>query len=278
MKKIIALALAALMGVCSLAGCSQNSASDTTGSDESWTKVEQAGKFVLGLDDSFPPMGYRDETSGEIVGFDIDLAKEVCKRLNVEFVAQPIDWETKELELSSGNIDCIWNGFTYTEERAAEMYLTDPYMKNTQVIMVAESSAFQSRADLAGKTVAVQTGSSGENALNDSGEFVESLGNVVTQSSYLNLLLELENGTVDAVVLDEKVATNYMSKHEGKYRLLQANGSDDYLTEEEYVIGFRKGDVALANKIVDTLKEMAADGTLAKISTDWFGEDVTTIK
>lgn len=277
MKRFIALAMAALMGVFAFTGCNQ-SGNGENNSDESWTKVEKAGKLVLGLDDSFPPMGYRDEKTGEIVGFDIDLAKEVCKRLNIELVTQPIDWNSKEFELSSGNIDCIWNGFTYTEDRNEQMNLTAPYMKNTQVIMVSEKSNFKSRADLAGKVLAAQTGSSGENALNDSGDFVKSVGSIVTQSSYLNLLLELENGTVDAVVLDEKVATNYMKKHEGKYRLIQADGKDDYLTEEEYVIGFRKNDIALTDKIVETLKAMAADGAMAKISTEWFGEDVTTIK
>lgn len=286
MKRIISLLLAVLSLAFLCMGCgnsttsssSSSSSSSVNAADTSWDKVKSSGKFILGLDDQFPPMGYVDESTGEIVGFDVDLAKEVCSRLGVELKLQPIVWESKELELDSGNIDCIWNGFTYTEERAAQMNLSVPYMKNTQVIMVSESSKYESRADLKGKTVAVQSGSSGENAVNGSEDFKNSLKSVVGQENYINALMELDNGTVDAVVLDEKVATNYMKKNEGKYRLIQANGNNDYLTEEEYVIGFRKNDEALKNKIIDTLKEMAADGKLAEISTKWFGEDVTTLK
>ena len=268
-----------------LAGCN-SSTENTSGSgesktstseDASWDKVKESGEFVLGLDDSFPPMGYRDSETGEIVGFDIDLAQEVCDRLGVKLVTQPINWDTKEMELDNGNIDCIWNGFTYTDERNEQMNLTEAYMKNTQVILVTGSSEYQSREDLAGKIIAVQTGSSGENAVNGSEDFKNSLGNVISTDTYLNAIMELDNGTVDAVVLDEKVAETY-TKDNDKYRLIQKDGANDYLTEEEYVIGFRKSDEALKNKVVDTLKEMAADGTTAEISKKWFGEDVTTIK
>ncbi len=284
MKKTLSILLAAMMMTTALAGC--NNAATTTNADsnvssstedKSWEKVEQAGQFVLGLDDSFPPMGYTDPETGEIVGFDIDLAKEVCDRLGIKLVTQPINWDTKEMELDNGNIDCIWNGFTYTEERAEQMNLSQAYMKNTQVIMVKGDSDYSAREDLAGKTVAVQTGSSGENAVNGTEDFKNSLGNVISTDTYLNAIMELDNGTVDAVVLDEKVAETYTKDNE-KYKLLQKDGSDDYLTEEEYVIGFRKNDEALKNKVVDTLKEMAADGTTAKISTEWFGEDITTLK
>ncbi|MEE0859574.1 MAG: amino acid ABC transporter substrate-binding protein [Acutalibacteraceae bacterium] len=285
MKRALSIILAAMMMTTVLAGCN-NSTENTSGSgesktsaseDTSWQKVEESGEFILGLDDSFPPMGYRDSETGEIVGFDIDLAQEVCDRLGVKLTTQPINWDTKEMELDNGNIDCIWNGFTYTDERNEQMNLTEAYMKNTQVILVTGGSEYQSRDDLAGKTVAVQTGSSGENAVNDSEDFKNSLANVISTDTYLNAIMELDNGTVDAVVLDEKVAETY-TKDNDKYRLIQKDGANDYLTEEEYVIGFRKSDDALKNKVVDTLKEMAADGTMAEISEKWFGEDVTTIK
>ena len=285
MKKTLSILLAAMMMTTALAGCNNaatttnadSNISSSTTEDKSWEKVQNAGQFVLGLDDSFPPMGYTDPETGEIVGFDIDLAKEVCDRLGIKLVTQPINWDTKEMELDNGNIDCIWNGFTYTEERAEQMNLSQAYMKNTQVIMVKGDSDYSAREDLAGKTVAVQTGSSGENAVNGTEDFKNSLGNVISTDTYLNAIMELDNGTVDAVVLDEKVAETYTKDNE-KYKLLQKDGSDDYLTEEEYVIGFRKNDEALKNKVVDTLKEMAADGTTAKISTEWFGEDITTLK
>lgn len=288
MKKTLSILLVAMMMTTALAGCggstNNGTANDSnsgvsateTAEDKSWDKVKEAGQFVLGLDDSFPPMGYTDPETGEIVGFDIDLAKEVCDRLGIKLVTQPINWDTKEMELDNGNIDCIWNGFTYTEERAEQMNLSQAYMKNTQVIMVKSDSNYKSREDLAGKTVAVQTGSSGENAVNGSEEFKLSLGNVISTDTYLNAIMELDNGTVDAVVLDEKVAETYTD--DKKYVLIQKDGADDYLTEEEYVIGFRKNDEALKNKVIDTLKEMSADGKTAEISTKWFGEDITTLK
>lgn len=275
MKKILALLLAVLMlVVCMFTGCGNN---EQTGTDDSWTKVETAGKFILGLDDSFPPMGYRDTTTGEIVGFDIDLAQEVCDRLGIELVKQPIDWDSNLMELDSGNIDCIWNGLTKTTSRDENMNLSIPYMNNTQVILVLQNSTYNSREDLAGKTVAVQSGSSGENAVNDDKEFKASLKEVIGTANYTNALAELKNGTVDAIVLDEVVAQRFISDNANTYRLIQKDGADDFLTQEEYVIGFRKADEALKNKIVDTLKEMKADGTLAEISTKWFGGDITTI-
>lgn len=290
MKKILAMLMAILMFGTIAAGCGGNETTENTdstdgstsevgSSDDSWTKVETAGKLVMGLDDSFPPMGYKDPETGEIVGFDVDLAKEVCSRLGIELVLQPIVWETKEVELNGGNIDCIWNGFTSDPERAEAMLLSPAYMKNTQVVMVAEGSEFTDLASLAGKTVAVQSGSSGENALNAdaNADFKNSLGNIIKIQDYLSAITELENATVDAIVLDEKVATNYINMKPGKYRILEADGKEITLSEEEYVIAFRKGEEALMNKIMDTLKEMKEDGKLAEISTEWFDEDVTTI-
>lgn len=275
MKKILAFLIATFMLVaCMLTGCGENT---QTGDDNSWTKVETAGKLVLGLDDSFPPMGYRDTTTGEIVGFDIDLAQEVCDRLGIELVKQPIDWNYNLMELDSCNIDCIWNGLTKTTSRDENMNLSIPYMNNTQVILVLNDSAFNSREDLAGKVVAVQSGSSGENAVNDSEDFKSTLKEVIGTVNYTNALTELKNGTVDAIVLDAVIAQNFISDNAGTYRLIQKDGADDFLTQEEYVIGFRKADNELKNKVVDTLKEMKADGTLAEISTKWFGGDITII-
>ena len=277
MKKLIALLLAVLMLSVVFVGCGGNKDADN-GSDDSWTKVESAGKFILGLDDSFPPMGYRDTETGEIIGFDIDLAQEVCDRLGIELVKQPIDWDANITELNSGTIDCIWNGLTWTEERDANMSLSIPYMLNTQVILVLNDSEYQAREDLAGKVVGVQSGSSGENAVNDSEEFKDSLADVIGIANYTNALQELRNGTIDAIVIDEVVANGFIEANPGDFRLIQKDGKDDFLTEEEYVIGFRKADAALKNKVIDTLREMKEDGKLAEISTKWFGGDITTIK
>ena len=150
MKKVLSLFLVSALVIVS--AFAQGAKDD--GVDNSLNNVLERGTFILGLDDSFPPMGYRDE-NGEIVGFDIDTAREVCNRLGVELVAQPIDWNAKEQELATGNIDCIWNGFTVTDERREQMLFSDPYVDNAQVIVVRGDSPVQTIADLEGATVGV---------------------------------------------------------------------------------------------------------------------------
>lgn len=165
--------------------------------------------LIMGLDDSFPPMGYRDENN-EIVGFDVDLATEVCRRLGIELVLQPIDWSTKELELANGSIDCIWNGLTITPERQEEMLMSRPYLANNQVIVVV-GNAIKTKADLEGKQVAVQTASSGEEALNKD-EISGKVAAIHQYADYVTALQDLKTGRIDAVILDEVVARYYTSK------------------------------------------------------------------
>ena len=277
MKKILAAALALIMAVTTV-GCAAGQTG--SGTDESWTKVEQAGKLVLGMDDAFPPMGYIDTQTGELTGFDIALASEVCSRLGVELELQAIDWDNKTQDLNNGNVDCLWNGFSKTEERDQEFNLSMPYMKNNQIILVKADSSYQSLADLAGKVIGVQKDSSAEDGLNaeENTEFRESLGEIVGIGDYSQAILEIENGTIDAIAIDEVVAKFYLNNDPGAYRILEKeDGSVESLAVEDYVIGFRKADEALKVKVEDTLKEMAADGTLKSISEEWFGEDVTTI-
>ena len=164
MKKLLTLLLAVLtlLSVLGFTGCKQENTKD-----ESLQKVLDKGSFVLGLDDSFPPMGYRDENN-EIVGFDIDLAREVCARMGVELKIQPISWDAKEQELNSGNIDCIWNGMSIDEERQRVMNLSEPYMKNRMVLVVLGDSGYQSQADLQDKTIGVQNGSTAQKILEES--------------------------------------------------------------------------------------------------------------
>lgn len=242
-----------------------------TGEDLSLQKVLDKGTFVLGLDDSFPPMGYRNE-AGEIVGFDIDAAREVCARLGVELVCQPIDWAAKEQELATGQIDCIWNGFTITPERLENLTFSDPYVDNAQVVIVKDSASYQTLADLAGKSIGAQAGSSAMDAINDTPDFQSSIGEIVEFKDNLTALMDLEVGGVDAVVMDLLVA-NYNIQQSGKpFRIL-----DESLASEEYGIGFRKGDVALRDAVQGALNDMAADGTLATIATEWFGADITVV-
>ena len=187
----------------------------TVDGDDSLQYILDKGELVLGLDDSFPPMGYSDSKTGEIVGFDIDLAEEVCKRLGVKLVKQPIDWDSKEVELSSKNIDVIWNGMSVTEERIENMFLSKPYVANAQVIIVAEDSPIKTKADLKGKKVGLQKGSSALEAvtadeatlalIKDGGEIVEFAEN-------LTAYLDLKAGRIDAFVVD-KVVGEYIIKN-----------------------------------------------------------------
>jgi polar amino acid transport system substrate-binding protein len=256
---------------------SEDTATEDTGTavvgdDTSLADIQAKGKLILGLDASFPPMGFKDDNQ-EIVGFDIDVAKEVCKRMGIELVLQPISWDAKELELSTKNIDCIWNGMSYNEERAQTMTLSETYMKNTQVAVVLATSDVNTLADLAGKTVVIQNGSTASDAMDSNEEFKSSLKDLVKVDDNVQALLDLKVSGSDAVVMDEVVARYYAEKEAGTYKVL-----DETLADEEYVIGFRKGEAALCAEVEKYLKEMAADGTLAEISTTWFGKDITTIK
>ena len=268
MKKIITL----LLVVFSVITLFASGAKESSSVDNSLKKVQEKGVFILGLDDSFPPMGYRDE-NGEIVGFDIDTAKEVCKRLGVRLVTQPIDWSAKEQELATGNIDCIWNGFTITEERLNAMTFSDPYVDNAQVAVVKISSGYNTLSDLKGKIIGVQAGSSAEDAIEDTEGFKESVKEVVEFKDNLTALMDLEIGGVDAVIMDKLVANDNIARSgKGIFKVL-----DEGLANEEYGIGFRKPDIALRDAVQSALNDMAADGTLSEIATKWFGADITVV-
>lgn len=178
--------------------------------DDSLKKIKDKGTFILGLDDSFPPMGYRDEND-TVVGFDIDLATEVCKRMGVELVVQPIDWDSKELELETGRIDCIWNGLSITDERLAAIYFAKPYIANKQIIIVPEGSEIKAVADLKGKKVGLQKGSSALDALN-ANPVSKELGELVELQDNVTVYSELKAGRIDAFVVDEVVGRYLISK------------------------------------------------------------------
>lgn len=250
---------------------SESSATDSATVDQSWDKVKEKGEFVLGLDDQFPPMGFRDENN-EIVGYDIDLAKEVASRLGVKLKLQPINWDTKDQELNTGNIDCIWNGFTIKEDRKENILFSDPYMNNQQVLVVKGDSKYNTQADLAGKTVALQADSSAKDALDSKTEFKASLKKVVELKDNNLCLMDLKTGGVDAVAMDEIVARYYVQMKGEQYKIL-----DESLAAEEYGIGFRKADTQLMTEINNTLKAMAKDGKIEEISKKWFGKNISTI-
>ncbi|KAF1045742.1 amino acid ABC transporter substrate-binding protein [Xylophilus sp.] len=225
-------------------------------------------KIVVGLDDNFPPMGFRD-AKNEIVGFDIDLAREAARRLGAEVEFKAIDWSAKEAELAGKRVDALWNGLTITEERKANIAFTAPYMENHQIIVVAAASPIQSKADLAGKTVGAQDGSSAVDAIKKDAATAQSFKELKTFGDNITALLDLSAGRLDAVVVDEVVGRYHVARKAGEYRVL-----DDNFGTEEYGVGVRKDDTVLLGRLDQALADLKKDGTAAKIANQWFGKDI----
>lgn len=265
MKKLVLIAAAVLAVLC-VSGCKKQQKADNSLEELLSRKV-----FVLGLDDSFPPMGFRN-ADNEITGFDIDLAKGVAERLGVEFKAQPIDWDAKEMELSTGKIDCIWNGLTITPERQEALAFTKPYLNNDQVLVVRKDSGIKSLADATGKKVGAQNGSSAQDAIEANPEFKKSLKDVVLFRENLTALNDLETRGVDAVVMDSVVASYDIAQSGKPLEIVEES-----LSKEAYGVAFRKNDLKLCEAVQKTLEDMAKDGTVEAISKKWFGADITVI-
>lgn len=252
-----------MVGVLLLSGCTSKEKKDSSLSD-----IKKKGEIVIGLDDSFPPMGFRNE-SGEIVGVDIELAKEAAKRMGVKAVFKPVDWDGVILSLKNKDIDVIWNGLTITEDRKKQIGFTKAYMKNRQVIAVSEKSSISDKKALAGKIVGIQMGSSSEEALNSDANVVKSLKEVKKYSNNTEALMDLSAGRVDAVVLDEIVARYYLTKKPGTYKVLEDN-----FGEESYGVGLRQEDKSFLIELDKALDDMKKDGTSDKISKKWFNESI----
>lgn len=264
MKKVIAIAAAALMLLTLLAGCGNNQTTPNNG-EQTQTKT-----FTVGFDAEFPPYGYQDE-NGEYVGFDLDLAAEVCARNGWELVKKPINWDSKDMELETELIDCIWNGFTINGREDKYTWST-PYVDNSQVVVVGKDSGIASYADLAGKIVAVQADSSALAALteNEDGSndeniaLAESFEKLVEVPDYNTAFMNLEAGAVDAIAMDIGVAQYQLEQRGDAFVIL-----DGTLAAEQYGIGFKLGNTELRDAVQKTLDEMAADGTFAKIAEKW---------
>lgn len=249
MKKILAILLAGVM-ILGMFGCG---AAAENGSGEKTT-------FTVGFDAEFPPYGYKD-ANGEYVGFDLELAQEVCKRQGWELVKQPIDWDAKDMELDSGAIDCIWNGFTING-REDQYTWSVPYVDNSQVFVVAEASGIASKADLAGMTVGVQKDSSALAALEgDEKPLADTFAALNQYADYNTAFMDLEAGAIDALAIDIGVASYQIASRDGGYMML-----DEYLSTEQYGIGFKLGNDELKDTVEKTLLEMAEDGTFMKIA------------
>ncbi len=262
-KRIVSVVLACCMlcfGALVLSACGGGSSSSSSSAASDNAPVDNV--FIVGFDQAYPPYGFKDSETGEFIGLDIDLAKEVCDRNGWTFQAEPIDWDAKDALVNQGNITCIWNGFTY-EGRENDYSFTDMYMFNAQVIVVKADSDINSLADLAGKTVMTQVDSAALEVLDGDEKSLQDTfagGKVQTIGEYMNAFMQLESGMVDAVACDLSVAQYYMAKQPGVFRML-----DEQLSSEHYAVAFKKGNDGLADQVTATLKEMDADGTVKEI-------------
>lgn len=263
-RKNVVLTIVVLAGVL-LAACGKKE-----GAPESKSAAAPAAvaAIVVGLDDNFPPMGFRDEKN-VLVGFDIDLANEAGKRLGAEVKFKPIDWNAKEAELSGKRVDVLWNGLTITDARKEKILFTTPYLENRQIIVVSDKSPIRTKAELAGKVVGVQDGSSAIEAVEKDAATAKSIKQLKKFGDNVTALMDLSAGRLDALVVDEVVGRYYTTKKPGEYRVL-----DENFGTEDYGVGTRKDDPELMAKLQKTLDDMKKDGSAAAISTKWFGKDI----
>lgn len=254
MKKFLAVLLALVM-VFSFAACGE--------------KEEQATgatKFIMGIDPEYPPFSYLGD-DGEYTGFDVDVCRAACEKLGLELEIFGVNWDEKLVQLDAGECDCVWAGMTILDSmKDAGYVLSAPYYDNTQVILVKTESGITSSADLAGKDVAVQLGTSGEALLNDEeglADLKATFGNLITCDSFLKCFAELDGNSVDAVFVDAPVAKSYAEGKEG-YLII-----DEQLGAEQYGIAFRGADQELCDKIEAAVAELVSDGTYAQIAAKY---------
>ena len=264
MKKLTSLLMLSLTAGVLLSGCGNK---DSAPAAQSAAAPALPTKIVIGLDDNFPPMGFRNEKN-ELVGFDISMAQEATRRMGIEAEFKPIDWSAKEAELNGKRVDMLWNGLTITEERKKNIAFTSPYMENHQIIVVPKSSTIKTKAELATRVIGIQDGSSAIDAVQRD-PIAASFKELKKFGDNVTALMDLSTGRLDAVVLDEVVGRYYTAKRPDDYAVLEDN-----FGTEEYGVGLRKDDSALLAGLQKALDEMKADGSAARISTEWFGKDI----
>ncbi len=261
MKTRIALSLALVLCIFAFAGC--GNASQTPAAAQA-----PAGKLIVGLDDTFAPMGFRSE-AGELIGFDIDLANAVGEVMNYEIVFQPIAWEAKEMELEANNIDCVWNGMSRTPERVESMTLSKEYLNNRLVIMTNPGVTVASWDDLKQLNVGTQAGSSALEAVMAHEIYPDIKDRLSEYPTYDECILDMQAGRIDAMVVDE-VLGQYKNNNLGTaFGIADVNFGDDM-----YVIGFRKGDTELCGKVEAALQVLYENGKGSEISKKWFGKEL----
>ena len=271
-KGILGLLTLVGMAVMSLAGCTQLASNPTV---DNWDKYQQQKSITVGFDNTFVPMGF-EEKNGNYAGFDIELAKNVSKKLGITVHFQPIDWDMKETELQNGTIDAIWNGYSATDERREKVAFTIPYMQNTQVLVVKKTSGIHSVEDMTGKVLGAQNGSSGMLDFEEHPEVLKNRvkgGDADQYQSVNEAIIDLKNDRIDALLIDRVYADYYLTT-EGI--------ADEYDTipsgfeSESFAVGVRPADKKLLEALNQAFKELYQEGIFQQISQKWFGEDVAT--
>ncbi|MEG0764271.1 MAG: amino acid ABC transporter substrate-binding protein [Oscillospiraceae bacterium] len=263
MKKLITLTLCAALAITSFTACGAKTYSTKV------ADIKKNGELIIGLDDTFAPMGFR-EANGELVGFDIDLANAVCEKLGVKATFKPIDWNAKEMELTSGNIDCIWNGMSINPERKEKMSLSKAYLNNRIVIMTKKDIKVSEKADLAKYNIGIQAGSAALDAIKADEVYSSVKDKIVEYPTYDEVILDMQAGRLDCMIIDEVYGGYKNGKMGLPYVVSDVNFGDDL-----YAVGFRKGDTELTEEVNKIMLELSANGKSADISNKWFSADIT---
>lgn len=261
-KKMFAIGLLCIGAVGMMTGCGGDQKKGANGANG---KPE---KIIAGMDDTFAPMGFRDD-AGNIVGFDVDIAKAISKEIGVTIEFKPIDWAGKETELSSGRIDCIWNGFSITPEREKVLIFSKPYMANAQVYVVRADSDIQSVEDLKGRKLSIQESSTAQFELDKNEALKKSFESIKAYPDFSSCFMDLESGRCDAILGDTCLIEYYMTKKAGMFRELPG-----VLSKDSFAIGIKKDNAALQQLLNEGIDKIIASGEAAKISEKWFGKDV----
>lgn len=266
LKKILKLVSLLLVAALFLTGCTNVKQKAAT--VDNWNKIEKKKKVIIGLDDSFVPMGFR-EKNGELIGFDIDLAKAVFAEYGIDVDFQTIDWSMKETELRNGTIDMIWNGYTINDERKKTVAFSKPYLKNQQVLVTKANLNINTPAQMKGKTLGIQSGSSGYEAFESQPKILKDyVKDSVQYDTFNNAFLDLNAGRIQGLLIDSVYADYYVAhqKNPKAYRVTSTG-----FQSEDFAVGMRKGDVTLRKKVNMALSDLAQNGKLNQISQKWFG-------
>lgn len=269
--KIWFLLLVLLVPTIFLSGC--ESVTKRANTEDTWTHIQKRGKVIIGLDDSFVPMGFRQK-NGKLVGYDIDLARAVFKQYGIKVDFQPIDWSMKETELRNGTIDLIWNGYTMTPAREGKVLFSRPYQQNQQILVTKTKYNVNNFSDMAGKTLGVQNGSTGTAVLGENPKILKNLiknQEPVLYDTFPEAFIDLNANRIQGILMDKVYAEYYIrhQKDSSSYKTYESS----QISSENFAVGMRLGDKTLKNKIDSALGKMQKNGQLKQINEKWFGEN-----